>query len=641
MATRAALIQASYIIQIYSVAKADLAGVYTQTYIDTLFDITQDTAQVGWYWNGTEYVEPATPIGELSDDQFNEIIADSSARAVAAVNDAISAETSARNLALAGLQDQIDVLGKTVPVNAQTGTTYTILNTDQGYLVTFSNGSSIAVTLPQATGDFGAGYYFYASNLGAGTVTITPTTSTLGGAASQAIATNEWMLIASDGTNYQMLRGATGGSGVSSYNSRTGAVTPAAADLTGALWTVTDVSSGATTNIGAAATAMVRVTGTTTTTAFDTVAAGIYRHGYFEGALTLTHGAGLLLPGAANITTAAYARFAALSLGSGNWIVLFYQPTNGKAIVAPSWSDITSKPTTISGFGITDAAPIDAKYIVKEATSGLSNEQSLGLLTTGLLLNTVSASVGTLSTATEGTDYYKPGGTDVAVADGGTGASTAASAATNLGVGTGDSPQFTAVNIGHASDTTITRASAGVIAVEGKNAYLAGGTDVALADGGTGASLTDPNADRLWFWDDSAGSIDWLTVGGGLRFSTTTLYVNESFVVAVSDETTAITTGTAKVTFRMPYAFTLTDVRASLTTASSSGIPTVDINESGTTILSTKLTIDANEKTSTSAETAAVISDANLADDAEMTIDIDVAGTGAKGLKVYMMGYRT
>jgi hypothetical protein len=91
----------------------------------------------------------------------------------------------------------------------------------------------------------------------------------------------------------------------------------------------------------------------------------------------------------------------------------------------------------------------------------------------------------------------------------------------------------------------------------------------------------------------------------------------------------------------MPYAFTLTAVRASLNTVSSSGIPTVDINEGGVSILSTKLTIDASEKTSTTAATAAVISDATLADDAEMTIDIDVAGTGAKGLKVILIGYRT
>ena len=72
--------------------------------------------------------------------------------------------------------------------------------------------------------------------------------------------------------------------------------------------------------------------------------------------------------------------------------------------------------------------------------------------------------------------------------------------------------------------------------------------------------------------------------------------------LAASDETTALTTGTAKVTFRMPYAMTVTAVRASLSTAQASGsIFTVDINESGTSILSTKLTIDNTEKTSTTA----------------------------------------
>ena len=88
----------------------------------------------------------------------------------------------------------------------------------------------------------------------------------------------------------------------------------------------------------------------------------------------------------------------------------------------------------------------------------------------------------------------------------------------------------------------------------------------------------------------------------------------------------------------MPFALTLTDIRASLTTASTSGLPTFDINEGGTSILSTKITIDENEKTSETAATAAVISDTALADDAEMTIDIDVAGTGAAGAKIYLIG---
>ena len=111
-----------------------------------------------------------------------------------------------------------------------------------------------------------------------------------------------------------------------------------------------------------------------------------------------------------------------------------------------------------------------------------------------------------------------------------------------------------------------------------------------------------------------------------------------SLTVACSDETTALATGTEKATFRMPEAATITGVRASLTTAPVGSVLTVDINKGGTSVLSTKLTIDAGEKTSTTAAAAAVI-DTNqddVADDTEMTIDIDTVGstTAGAGLKV-------
>lgn len=110
--------------------------------------------------------------------------------------------------------------------------------------------------------------------------------------------------------------------------------------------------------------------------------------------------------------------------------------------------------------------------------------------------------------------------------------------------------------------------------------------------------------------------------------------------LACSDETTALTAGTGKITFRMPHAMTVTAVRASLTTAQATGVIfTVDINENGVSILSTKLTIDNTEKTSTTAVTAPVISDTSLADDAEITVDIDQVGDGtAKGLKILLIG---
>lgn len=115
----------------------------------------------------------------------------------------------------------------------------------------------------------------------------------------------------------------------------------------------------------------------------------------------------------------------------------------------------------------------------------------------------------------------------------------------------------------------------------------------------------------------------------------------EVLVIACSDETSDITTGTGKVTFRMPFAMTLTEVRASSNTGPASTL-TIDINESGVSILSTKLTFDATEKTTTTASTPAVISDTSLADDAEITIDFDTVGSGptGNGVKVYLIGYR-
>jgi hypothetical protein len=117
----------------------------------------------------------------------------------------------------------------------------------------------------------------------------------------------------------------------------------------------------------------------------------------------------------------------------------------------------------------------------------------------------------------------------------------------------------------------------------------------------------------------------------------------EALIVVCSDETTALTTGLAKVTFRMPFAFVITEVRASLTEAQTSGnIFTVDINVGGASILSTKLTVDNNETTSVTAATPTVISDGVVADNAVLTIDIDQIGaSGAKGLKVTFIGVRT
>jgi hypothetical protein len=154
------------------------------------------------------------------------------------------------------------------------------------------------------------------------------------------------------------------------------------------------------------------------------------------------------------------------------------------------------------------------------------------------------------------------------------------------------------------------------------------------ADAITGAKIADDAIDSEHYTD---GSIDLAHVATAAK--------TECIAIACSDETTALATATAQATFHMPYAFYLTGVKASLTTAPVGSVFTVDINEAGSTILTTKLTIDAAEKTSGTAATAAVIGGAGpaLADNALMTVDIDGIGssTAGTGLKVYLIGYQT
>ena len=77
-----------------------------------------------------------------------------------------------------------------------------------------------------------------------------------------------------------------------------------------------------------------------------------------------------------------------------------------------------------------------------------------------------------------------------------------------------------------------------------------------------------------------------------------------AFVLACSDETTAIDSTGIKLTYYTTYAFKVTEVRASLTTTSSSGTPTIDISEGGTSIMTTtKITIDPGDLLSTDSAT--------------------------------------
>jgi len=95
----------------------------------------------------------------------------------------------------------------------------------------------------------------------------------------------------------------------------------------------------------------------------------------------------------------------------------------------------------------------------------------------------------------------------------------------------------------------------------------------------------------------------------------------------LGDQTTALTTGT-KLTVRW-RGMTLTEVHTFLATAGT-GATTFDLKDDGTSVFSTKPSIDSGEKTSTTG-TAAVISNPTIGDHSEMTMILDAVGTGAAG----------
>lgn len=171
------------------------------------------------------------------------------------------------------------------------------------------------------------------------------------------------------------------------------------------------------------------------------------------------------------------------------------------------------------------------------------------------------------------------------------------------------------------------------------------------------ASMPQPvQGDTSLYWFiQSAGHTYGVDMSATINAGATQQWVTQNFIakattpvvigVACSDESTDLeVSATPVMTFRVPFAFTLTGLKASVGTAPIGDLIYVDIHENGTTILmqESRLSIDAGEKTSTTAEDGAIITDSAIANDSELTIYIDNIGSSiaGKGLKIWLIGTR-
>jgi hypothetical protein len=155
--------------------------------------------------------------------------------------------------------------------------------------------------------------------------------------------------------------------------------------------------------------------------------------------------------------------------------------------------------------------------------------------------------------------------------------------------------------------------------------------DLAAATGADAASKLAAGTNNKVLTADSSQST-------GLKWQFT-----KDIEVKIFDDATAVTTGENKLVICIPTSLggcDLTAVAAFVSTNSSSGLPSVGVRNVTTAneMLSTNITIDANEATSYTAATPPVIdgSHKSVSTGDLIAIDVDGAGTGAKGLGVIL-----
>ncbi len=271
----------------------------------------------------------------------------------------------------------------------------------------------------------------------------------------------------------------------------------------------------------------------------------------------------------------------------------------------------------------------------KTLTAPILTTPALGTPASGVLTNTTGLPVATgisgLGTGVA-TFLATPSSANLATAltdETGTGSVVFSASPTFTGTSTFDTVAATTLNITNVSGVILGANGGTGVANTSKTITLGGNL---TTSGAHATTLTTTGTTTVTL--PTSGTLV-TTSGSGLP---------AEYAIAISDETTALTTG-LKATFRLGFGMQVTSVFASVTTAPTAATLILDVKKNGTTIFSTKPTIDATEKSTATAATPSVLSTsptALVADD-EVTVLIDQVGAtvAGAGAKITLIGTRT
>jgi hypothetical protein len=173
-----------------------------------------------------------------------------------------------------------------------------------------------------------------------------------------------------------------------------------------------------------------------------------------------------------------------VTIPNGSTYFLYVDGTDARQITgsmaAQNANAVSITGGSISGATVSNSSLSNVSVVANASSLSVRDSDGSNILSIAVGSNLTSNTVLTLTTGATSNRTLDISASNVTVSVAGAALIDDADASaqrTTLGLGTSDSPQFTAVNIGNATDTTITRVSAGVIAVEGKNVVLNGTTE--------------------------------------------------------------------------------------------------------------------------------------------------------------------